>query len=86
MKQVKPVNRIPSLLLIIIIVLSTGYTNVKKTPHIRFHSKRSHTITTINDNINMDSTIAGSMNANMCDEFLIQEYFSVLDGNDQLVI
>ena len=65
MRQGKPVNRIPSLLLIIIIGLSTGYTNAKNTPHICFHSKRSHTITTMNDNINMDSTIAGSMNDNI---------------------
>ena len=35
----------------------------KKPPQIRFHSKRLHVITKKNDNINMDSTIAGSMNA-----------------------
>jgi hypothetical protein len=36
---------------------------IKKTAQIGFHSKRSHTITNMNDNINMDSAIAGSMNA-----------------------
>ena len=30
---------------------------------IHFHAKRPHTITKMNDNKNMDSTIAGSMNA-----------------------
>jgi hypothetical protein len=35
----------------------------KKTPQIRFHSKRPHTITKMDDNRNMESTIAGSMNA-----------------------
>jgi hypothetical protein len=30
---------------------------------VLFHSKRPHTITKINDNINMDWTIAGSVNA-----------------------
>ena len=32
---------------------------------IRIHSKKSHTITNMNDNINMDSTIAGSINDNI---------------------
>ena len=31
----------------------------------RFHSKRPHTITKMNDNINMDSTIEVSMNDNI---------------------
>ena len=31
-------------------------TNDKKPTHIRFHSKRSHTITKMNDNIEIDST------------------------------
>jgi len=39
--------------------------NVKKPAQIRFHSKRPHTITKMNDNINIDSTIAGSMNDNI---------------------
>jgi hypothetical protein len=34
-----------------------------KPAQIRFHSKRPHTITKMKDNINMDSTIAGSMTA-----------------------
>ena len=49
-------------------------TNINKTNHadinnqykpaqIHFKSKRQHTITIMNDNINMDSTIAGSVNA-----------------------
>jgi hypothetical protein len=33
-----------------------------KPAQIRFHSKRPHTITKLNDNINMDNTIAGSIN------------------------
>jgi hypothetical protein len=32
---------------------------------IRFHSKRPHSTTKMNDNINMNSTIAGSMNDNI---------------------
>jgi predicted small metal-binding protein len=28
-------------------------------PHIRFHWKRTHTITNMNDNLKMDNTIAG---------------------------
>jgi hypothetical protein len=37
--------------------------NDNKPAQIRVHSKRSYTITKMNDNINMDSTIAGSMSA-----------------------
>ena len=37
----------------------------KKPPQILFHSKRPHVITKKNDNINMNSTIAGSMNDNI---------------------
>ena len=37
--------------------------NKKKTAQIRFHSKRLHIYYhKMNDNINLDSTIAGSMN------------------------
>ena len=40
------------------------YKKYKKTtlhimPHIRFHWKRKHTITNMNDNLKMDNTIAG---------------------------
>jgi hypothetical protein len=35
----------------------------KKPAQIHFHSKRQHTITKMNDNINMDPTTAVSMNA-----------------------
>jgi len=35
----------------------------KKPAHIRFHSKRPHTITKIYEVINMGSTIAGLVNA-----------------------
>ena len=38
-------------------------TNDKIPAQIRFHSKRLQTITKMIDNIHMDSTIAGSMNA-----------------------
>ena len=34
----------------------------RKMTQIRFHLKIPHTVTEMNDNINMDSTIAGSMN------------------------
>ena len=34
----------------------------EKPPQIRFHSKRPHAIKTLNDNINIDSTHAVSMN------------------------
>jgi len=52
-------------------LLITGYstaihiqTNDKKKPaQIRFHSKRPHTITKMNDIIDMGSTIAGLVNA-----------------------
>ena len=33
-----------------------------KNMQIRFHSKKPHTITKLNDNINMDSAITGSVN------------------------
>ena len=35
---------------------------IKKPTQIHFHSKRPHTIIKMNDLLNMDSTIAGSMN------------------------
>jgi len=38
-------------------------TNDKKPEQIRFYAKRPNTIAKMNDNINMDRTIAGSMNA-----------------------
>ena len=34
----------------------------KKSVQISLHSKRPHTITEMNDNTNLDSTISGSMN------------------------
>jgi hypothetical protein len=37
--------------------------NDEKHVHICFHSQRSHNITKKNDNMNMDNTIARSMNA-----------------------
>jgi hypothetical protein len=37
--------------------------NNEKPAQIRFHSKRQHTITKMNNNINMDSTIGGYVNA-----------------------
>jgi hypothetical protein len=37
-------------------------TNDKKPAQILFHSKRPHINTKMNDNINMASTIAGSIN------------------------
>jgi hypothetical protein len=37
--------------------------NDEKPAYIRFHSQRSHTITKMNDNMNMDNIIARSMNA-----------------------
>ena len=36
---------------------------IKKTMQIGFHSKRILTVKKMNDNIKMDSTIAGSVNA-----------------------
>jgi hypothetical protein len=39
--------------------------NDKKPAQIHFHSKRPHINTKMNDNINIDSTIAGSMNDNI---------------------
>jgi hypothetical protein len=45
----------PSLLIIGIQI----YTNNEKPAKIGFYSKRPHTITKMNDNINMDSTTAG---------------------------
>jgi hypothetical protein len=49
-------------------LISNGNTHInkrrkKKHVQIRFHSKRPHNITTMNDNNNMDSTITWSMNA-----------------------
>jgi hypothetical protein len=40
--------------------ISNGNGNDKKPEQIRFHSKGQHTITKMNDNINMGSTITGS--------------------------
>ena len=37
----------------------------RKMTQIRFHLKIPHTVTEMNDNINMDSIIAGSMNDNI---------------------
>ena len=42
--------------------LITDNTDINKPAQIHFHSKRTHTITKMNDKINMDSTIAGSVN------------------------
>ena len=36
---------------------------ISKPTQIRVHAKRPHAITKMNDNINMDNTIQGSMNA-----------------------
>ena len=65
---VKEVNRIPTFTLLTIrfpmAYIDTcihKQTMKKKTCTLLLHSKRLHTITTI-DNVNMDSTIAGSMN------------------------
>ena len=41
------------------------YKHIEKPAQILFHSKRPHTITKMNVNINMDSTIAGLMNDNI---------------------
>jgi len=38
------------------------WTNEKKKEQTGFHSKRPHTITKMNDDINMNSAIAGSIN------------------------
>ena len=43
----------------------TMYKQMLKNLYIGFHSKMPHTITKMNDNKDMDSTIAGSMNAHM---------------------
>ena len=40
-------------------------TMIEKPPQIHFHSKRPHSVTKMNDSINMDSTIAVSMNDNI---------------------
>ena len=36
---------------------------INKPTQTRVHTRRPHAITKLNDNINMDSTILGSMNA-----------------------
>jgi hypothetical protein len=44
--------------------IGNTYKNNEKPAQIRFHAKRPYnTITKMNDNINMESTIAGTMNA-----------------------
>ena len=43
--------------------ISNGNTYINKPAQIRFHPKRTYTITQTNDNINMDSTIAEWLNA-----------------------
>ena len=42
--------------------ISSDNTYINKHTQTRFHTNRPHTITKINDNINMDSTIPESMN------------------------
>jgi len=63
---VKPINGITTIPLLVIgsptVIQIHVSTNDKKAVQIHFHSKRPHTITRMNDNINMDSIIAGSMN------------------------
>jgi len=61
--SVKPVNEIPTLLDNWILNSNIDINNNKNPAKIYFHSKIPHTITKINDNINMNSTIAGSVNA-----------------------
>ena len=65
--RIKPVNEIPTLLPCDNWI-SHDNINInkqeKQPTKIWFHSKRQHTITKMNDDINvMDSTISGSMNA-----------------------
>ena len=55
--RVKLVNWIPNL------SISNDNTIYKKPLQIYSHSKRTHTMTKLNDKINMDNTTAGSMNA-----------------------
>jgi hypothetical protein len=43
--------------------ISNDNININKLTQTRVHTNRPHAITTMNDNINMDSTIPGSMNA-----------------------
>jgi hypothetical protein len=45
--------------------LISGSPNDINPAQIRFHSKRPHTATKMNDNINIDSTITGSMKNNI---------------------
>ena len=68
-KNVKLVNGIPIATSPCDNWISNGNTYIinklydNKNTQIHFHSNRPHTITKMNNNINMDSTIAGSMNA-----------------------
>jgi len=63
---VKPANGLPTLLSLDSWI-SYGNTHIitrlKIPAQLRFHLKRPHDITKMNDNINMHSTIAGSMSA-----------------------
>jgi hypothetical protein len=43
--------------------ISSDNTYINKPTQTRVHTNRPRDITTMNDNINMDSTIPGSMNA-----------------------
>ena len=52
-----------TVILLMITGSSTGIqTNDKNPAQSRFHSNRPHTITQMNDNVNMDSTIVESVN------------------------
>ena len=66
--RVKPLNGIPTFPLLIsgspmAIQIHVYKHAIKKPAQIHFHSKRPYTITRMNNNINIDSTIAGSINA-----------------------
>jgi hypothetical protein len=62
MYRAKTVNGIPTPLLITGSPTTLHIETSHKIPaQIRFHSNRPHTITQMNDDIHMDSTIAGSV-------------------------
>ena len=62
---VKQINQITTALLLIVgsPTINQIYSYNKKPTKIRLQSERPSTITNLNDNINMDSTIAVSVNA-----------------------
>lgn len=61
-KQVLEIPTLPLLITVSSTAIQVQINNKKKLEHILFHIKRPPTLIIMNDNINMDTTIVGSVN------------------------